>query len=104
MKSYATFDAYLADQLEKNQPIIRAIRRSAAAYVYSAPDHVQFGFFRAMRLPRSRTGSSRRGIGGHPAVSQEVAGKRRSEREFRPFCLCDAARMAGSAIHHFSHN
>ena len=27
MKAYATFDLYLADQLPKNQPLIRALRR-----------------------------------------------------------------------------
>lgn len=74
MKSYATFDDYLADQLKRNQPLIRALRRfvtraapqleesvkwgngvwvngkAPVSYVYSAPDHVQFGFFRGASL------------------------------------------------------
>ena len=69
MKSYATFDEYLDDQSPKNQTVIRALRgfvkrvapklqesvkwgngcwvkaKKPVAYVYSAPDHVQFGFF-----------------------------------------------------------
>ena len=74
MKRYATFDAYLADQAAKNRPIIRAFRKfvkrespqlqesvkwgngvwvkgtAPVSYVYSAPDHVQFGFFRGAKL------------------------------------------------------
>lgn len=74
MKAYASFDAYLADQAPRNRAIIRALRgfvRRAAprlqesvkwgngcwvkgtipiAYVYSAPDHVQFGFFAGAAL------------------------------------------------------
>ena len=70
MKVYATFNAYCADQSPTNQKVIRALRRFVKreaphlnesvkwgngcwidgkvpiAYVYSAPDHVQFGFFR----------------------------------------------------------
>jgi hypothetical protein len=69
MKSYATFDEYLADQAPKNKSIIRALRKfvkrvapqleesvkwgngcwikgkTPVAYVYSGSDHVQFGFF-----------------------------------------------------------
>ncbi|HEV3084216.1 MAG TPA: DUF1801 domain-containing protein [Gemmataceae bacterium] len=69
MKAYATFDEYFADQVRRNQTVIRALRklvgrvaphleesvkwgngcwlngRAPVAYVYSAPDHVQFGFF-----------------------------------------------------------
>ena len=68
MKAYANFDAYLKDQDAKNQPIIHALRQfvkrvepglsesvkwgngcwlgvsGPVAYVYSAPDYVQFGF------------------------------------------------------------
>ena len=68
MKSYASFDKYLADQPSRNQDVIRSLRRfvkrvtphlqeavkwsngcwlnekEPIAYVYSAPDHVQFGF------------------------------------------------------------
>jgi hypothetical protein len=74
MKRYATFDEYLADQSPENRSIIRALRgfvkRTAphlqesvkwgngcwlngiapVSYVYSAPDHVQFGFFRGSAL------------------------------------------------------
>jgi hypothetical protein len=74
MKRYATFDDYFADQTPKNRSIIRALRsfvkRAApqleesvkwgngvwlngtapVSYVYSAPDHVQFGFFRGAKL------------------------------------------------------
>jgi hypothetical protein len=69
MKAYASFDQYLAGQASRNQGIIRALRKFVkrvapqlqesvkwgngcwvqgkvpVAYVYSAPDHVQFGFF-----------------------------------------------------------
>ena len=69
MKAYATFAKYVADQSPKHQTVIRALRRLVkrvaphleesvkwgngcwlngkvpVAYVYSAPDHVQFGFF-----------------------------------------------------------
>lgn len=68
MKRYPSFDAYLADQTPKNRTIIRALRRfvkrvapdlqeavkwgngcwvneeGPVSYVYSAEDHVQFGF------------------------------------------------------------
>ena len=74
MKSYASFDAYLKDQTPGNQAIIRALRRfvkrfepglsesvkwgngcwigreGPVAYVYSAADYVQFGFFRGSSL------------------------------------------------------
>jgi hypothetical protein len=78
MKAYASFDQYLAGQALTNQRVIRALRKFVkrvapklqesvkwgngcwvqgkvpVAYVYSAPDHVQFGFFRgsALRDPR----------------------------------------------------
>jgi hypothetical protein len=68
MPSYATFDLYLAAQSARNRPLIRALRalvkrvapglveavkwgngcwlkgKEPVAYVYSAPDYVQFGF------------------------------------------------------------
>ena len=78
MKKYASFDDYLDGQPPKNRSIIRALRRLVKrvapelqesvkwgngcwvkgkmpiSYVYSAPDHVQFGFFRgsALRDPK----------------------------------------------------
>jgi hypothetical protein len=79
MKKYASFDDYLSDQSPKNRAIIRALRklvkrvepgleesvmwgngcwvkrkvpkgRIPVSYVYSAPDHVQFGFLRGSSL------------------------------------------------------
>lgn len=74
MKAYATFDAYFADQARANQAVIRALRKFVkrvapaleesvkwgngcwlkgkrpVAYVYSAPDYVQFGFFAGSSL------------------------------------------------------
>ena len=74
MKAYASFDQYLADQTPGNQNIIRSLRRfvkrvaprlqesvkwgngcwvkgkTPVIYVYSAPDYVQYGFFRGAAL------------------------------------------------------
>ena len=74
MKTYESFDEYLKDQIPKNQAIIRGLRRlvhrvepglreavkwgngcwvgneGPVAYVYSAPEYVQFGFFRGSSL------------------------------------------------------
>jgi hypothetical protein len=74
MKAYGSFDEYLNDQNAKNQAIIRRLRQlvkrveprlseavkwgngcwvgsnGPVAYVYSAPDYVQFGFFRGSSL------------------------------------------------------
>ena len=74
MKKYGSFDEYFADQSPKNRLIIRGLRtfvkrlapelqesvkwgngcwvkgKMPVAYVYSAPDYVQFGFFRGSRL------------------------------------------------------
>ena len=74
MKKYASFDEYMADQSLKNRSIIRALRRFVKrvaprldesvkwgngcwlkedvpiAYVYSATEYVQFGFFRGSAL------------------------------------------------------
>jgi hypothetical protein len=74
MKAYASFDDYLADQSKANQPVIRALRKFVkrtapalveavkwgngcwvkgkipVAYVYSAPDYVQFGFMMGSAL------------------------------------------------------
>ena len=74
MKKYASFDEYFADQSPKNRSIIKGLRRFVKraaprleesvkwgngcwlkgqvpiAYVYSAPEYVQFGFFRGSAL------------------------------------------------------
>jgi hypothetical protein len=74
MKTYASFDQYLAGQVRGNQQVIRSLRtfvkrvapqlqesvkwgngcwvkgKVPVAYVYSGPDHVQFGFFRGAML------------------------------------------------------
>ena len=74
MKKYASFDEYFADQSPKNRSIIKALRKFVKrvapqleesvkwgngcwlksqvpiAYVYSAPEYVQFGFFRGSAL------------------------------------------------------
>lgn len=74
MKKYASFDDYLDDQIAKNRTIIRALRKfvkrvepglveavkwgngcwvkgkAPVAYVYSAPEYVQFGFIRGSSL------------------------------------------------------
>jgi hypothetical protein len=74
MKAHATFDEYLADQAPRNQAIVRTLRKlvkrvaprleesvkwgngcwlketAPVAYVYSADDHVHFGFFRGSAL------------------------------------------------------
>lgn len=74
MKSYASFDAYLADQTSEKQPILRALRAFVAAtapalvesvkwgngcwlkgkvpvaYVYAGGPGVQFGFLLGSRL------------------------------------------------------
>jgi len=78
MKKYASFGDYLDDQPPKNRSIIRALRRFVKrvetgleesvkwgngcwvkgkvpiSYVYSAPDHVQFGFFHGSALKDPR--------------------------------------------------
>ena len=78
MKKYASFDDYLDDQPPKNPSIIRALRRFVkrtepgleesvkwgngcwvkgkvpVSYVYSAPDHIQFGFIRGSSLKDPR--------------------------------------------------
>jgi hypothetical protein len=78
MKAYGSFDEYLKDQSPKNQAIIRGLRRLVSrvepglseavkwgngcwigshgpvAYVYSAPDYVQFGFFKGSSLNHPR--------------------------------------------------
>jgi hypothetical protein len=78
MKTYRSFDDYQKHQTPKNQVINRGLRRlvkrvepglteavkwgngcwvgnsGPVAYVYSAPDYVQFGFFRGSSLKDPR--------------------------------------------------
>jgi hypothetical protein len=78
MKAYASFDLYLADQVPRNQRVIRALRgfvrreapelieavkwgngcwlkgKAPVAYVYSDVDYVQFGFIRGSSLDDPR--------------------------------------------------
>jgi hypothetical protein len=78
MKAYASFALYLADQPPRNRSIIRALRsfvrrvatelqeavkwgngcwlngKVPVSYVYSAPDHVHFGFVRGSSLADPR--------------------------------------------------
>ena len=78
LKAYGSFDEYLKDQSPKNQAIIRGLRRlvnriepglseavkwgngcwvgsnGPVPYVYSAPDYVQFGFFKGSSLKDPR--------------------------------------------------
>ena len=78
MKKYVSFDDYLKGQNPRNQGIIRALRglvkrvapalseavkwgngcwintKGPVAYVYSAADHVQFGFFNGSSLKDPR--------------------------------------------------
>jgi hypothetical protein len=78
MKAYASFDHYLKDQNSRNQAIIRALRRlvkrvepelseavkwgngcwvgtnGPVAYVYSAAEYLQFGFFNGSSLKDPR--------------------------------------------------
>ena len=74
MKKYGSFDEYFVDQSPKNRSLIRRLRmfvkrvapglqesvkwgngcwvmgKAPVAYVYSATDYVQFGFFRGSGL------------------------------------------------------
>lgn len=74
MKQYPSFDAYSAAQSPRHRTIIRALRKlvkktapglqesvkwgngcwisgtTPVCYVYTAPDHVQYGFFRGAQL------------------------------------------------------
>ena len=74
MKAYASFDAYVKEQKPRNRRIIQALRKfvrrkepamsetvkwgngcwvgtkGPVAYVYSATEYVQFGFFRGATL------------------------------------------------------
>ncbi|HTL04245.1 MAG TPA: DUF1801 domain-containing protein [Gemmatimonadales bacterium] len=117
MKSYPSFAAYLADQPARNQRIIRALRsyvkRSAprleesvkwgngcwllgkhpVAYVYSAPDHVQFGFLHGAKLEDPR--GLLRGEGKYVRHIRLTAPSELHERAFTPL-LRQAVRAAAA--------
>jgi hypothetical protein len=104
MKAYASFDQYLAGQTPRNQGLIRALRKlvkrvapqlqesvkwgngcwvqgkAPVAYVYSAPDHVQFGFFRGATLR-----DPMRLLNGQGKYVRHVKVRKRSEVDERAF-------------------
>ena len=113
MKAYASFDQYLEGQAPRNQDVIRALRKFVkrvapqlqesvkwgngcwvegkvpVAYVYSAPDHVQFGFFRgaALKDPKGL-------LKGEGKFVRHVKVRKRSDIDERAFAafLREAAR------------
>jgi hypothetical protein len=104
MKAYASFDQYLAGQAPRNQDVIRALRKFVkrvapqlqesvkwgngcwvqgkvpVAYVYSAPDHVQFGFFRGSAL-KDRSGLLR----GEGKFVRHIKVRKRSDIDEKKF-------------------
>ena len=104
MKAYASFDQYLASQAPRNQGVIRALRKfvkrvapqlqesvkwgngcwvqgkAPVAYVYSAADHVQFGFFRGSAL-RDRSGL----LEGTGKFVRHIKVRKRSDIDERAF-------------------
>jgi hypothetical protein len=104
MKAYKSFDDYLADQTPGNRTVIRALRqfvtrtapqlqesvkwgngcwlheKTPVAYVYSAPDHVQFGFFNgsALKDPQQL-------LNGAGKFVRHVKVRRRSDIDEKPF-------------------
>ncbi len=118
MKAYASVDQYLADQAPRNQGIIRALRtlvkrvapelqesvkwgngcwvlgKVPVAYVYSAADHVQFGFFRGSALndPRGL-------LNGEGKFVRHIKIRKRSDIDERAFgtLLRQAARATDAA-------
>ena len=104
MKTYATFDDYLADQSPKNKAVIRALRRfvkrvapklseavkwgngcwigreAPVAYVYSAIGYVQFGFFMGSSLK-----DPKRLLEGKGAYVRHIKVRKPSEIDERAF-------------------
>ena len=104
MKVFASFDEYVADQKPRNQRILRALRRfvrsvapplheavkwgngcwikgtGPIAYVYSAPDHVQFGFSRGATLKHPKGL-----LQGKGAFVRHIKVRQRAEIDERPF-------------------
>ena len=111
MKAYASFDQYLAGQAPRNQGVIRALRKfvkrvapqlqesvkwgngcwvqgkAPVAYVYSAPDHVQFGFFGGSAL-RDPT----RLLNGEGKFVRHIKVRKRSDIDERAFGYSSAKR------------
>src|SRR5262245_60204361 len=104
MKAYGSFDDYLADQTPRNRLVIRALRtfvsrvaprlqesvkwgngcwilgKAPVAYVYSAPDHVQFGFFAGSSL-----NDPRRLLNGEGKFVRHIKVRTRSDIDERAF-------------------
>ena len=118
MKTYPSFAAYLADQARGNQGPIRALRtfvkrvapqleesvkwgngcwvlgNAPVAYVYSAPDHVQFGFFRGAMLDDPRAL-----LTGKGACVRHIKVRRAADIDERAFAaLLRQAARAGEAL------
>ncbi len=104
MKAYASFEEYLAGQTPRNQGVIRALRtfvkrvapqlqesvkwgngcwvqgKAPVAYVYSAPDHVQFGFFGGSALK-----DPMRLLNGEGKFVRHIKVRKRSEIDEKAF-------------------
>jgi hypothetical protein len=104
MKAYASFEEYLAGQTPRNQAVIRALRtfvrrvapqlqesvkwgngcwlqgKAPVAYVYSAPDHVQFGFFGGSALK-----DPKRLLNGEGKFVRHIKVSKRSDIDDRAF-------------------
>ena len=104
MKAYASFEEYLAGQTPRNQDVIRALRtfvkrvapqlqesvkwgngcwvqgKAPVAYVYSAPDHVQFGFFGGSALK-----DPKRLLNGEGKFVRHIKVRKRSDIDERAF-------------------
>ena len=104
MKAYASFDQYIAGQTPRNRDVIRALRtfvkrvapqlqesvkwgngcwvqgKAPVAYVYSAPDHVQFGFFGGSALA-----DPRRLLNGEGKFVRHIKIRTRSDIDERAF-------------------
>ena len=104
MKAYASFDEYLAGQTPRNQAVIRALRtfvkrvapqlqesvkwgngcwvqgKAPVAYVYSAPDHVQFGFFGGSALK-----DPKRLLNGEGKFVRHIKVRKRSDIDEKAF-------------------
>ena len=113
MKAYASFDEYLAGQTPRNQAVIRALRtfvkrvtpqlqesvkwgngcwlqgKAPVAYVYSAPDHVQFGFFGGSALK-----DPKRLLNGEGKFVRHIKVRKRSDIDERAF-----AALLRQAVH-----